>query len=218
MAESILCYGIKSKFGLTQIEEISFDDLGKSGYDYQVAFKTIHNSGGNASFSLMLIKDGIEVNCLEIGGWKFEKFSAGFDWGGTWMHAVATDCTRETQMLQLASGKGVASQYKPTYVELLRQGFNELNRISTFGSITMLNLCEHNSISMYPSTLSSYCNTLKYMSEFCHKVEEIRNRLHNNPEDKDITAYTNVLKPKLIEYMEKLSNIKLRPETLDPNY
>lgn len=214
MAEKILCYGIKSKFGLIQVEEITFDNLGKPGYDYQVAFKTISEHGGNGSFDLILIKESKETQSLEIDGWKFEKFCVMYNWGYTSMRAKVTDCIGETQELELASGKGSASKQRPSNVELIRQGFEGMKYISTFGSINMFE-CVQESISMYPTSLSGYIQMLNSISEFCQKAEEIRDRLRDNPEDKDIAAYNNVLKPKLIEYMKSLSKVEIDPERLD---
>lgn len=215
MEKAILCYGIKSKFGLTQIEKISFDNLGKPGYDYQVAFKTLSEGGGNAQIDLLLFKDGQEVNSLELEGWIFQKLHISMNWSGTVLEVEAIDLLGETQQIEIDGDNGLYSPYKLSYQELLTKWVEEMKRISTFGSFCMLNLCDSDFTNFSSCTLSSYNATLKYMSEFCQKVEVVRERLCKNPEDKDITAYNNIIKPKLIKYMDELSKVRINPDILN---
>ena len=215
MAEKIECYGIKSKFGIFQIEEISFEDLGKSGYDYQIAFKTLSNYNGNASFELVLVKDGEEVDCLEMGGWKFQKFTSRYDWGNTWFESEVTDCIGETRKMVLSSGRGQTSQYWEPNEKHLYRMFNEMKRISTFGSFKMLELCSYDDFLKNPTSLYDCYLRLEHVSTCCKKAYDIRERLLKNPEDKDIKAYNDILKPKLIKYMEQISSMKIKPEMFD---
>ena len=216
MAEKNFYYGIKIKFGVAQAEKISFDDLGKSEYDYQVILEQLYSYDGNAQYDLSFIKDGQRVDNLEIGGWKFREFVNFCDWRASKLWAYVTDCNDETRKRALASGKGAPSKDRPTKEELLQMAFEEMFRMSKFSTISMLELCDRSQIYMNPRTLSDYNDMLKSLLEYSEKAEEIRNRLHNNPEDKDMATYNNVIKPKLIEYMEKLSNVKISQEMLDP--
>ncbi len=216
MAEKNFYYGIKIKFGVTQAEKISFDDLGKSEYDYQVILEQLYSNNGNGEYHLSFIKDGQRVDNLEIGGWKFREFVFLFDWRASKLWACVTDSNDKTEKRALASGKGAPSKERPTMEELLQMAFEEILRISEFSTISMLELCDRSQIYMNPRTLCDYNDMLKSLLEYSEKAEEIRNRLHNNPEDKDMATYNKVIKPRLIEYMEKLSNVKISQEMLDP--
>lgn len=218
MAGKNFYYGIKinPKFGVAQAEKISFDDLGKSEYDYQVILEQLYSYDGNGEYYLSFIKDGQRVDNFEIGGWKFREFVCFCNWKASTLWAYVTDSNNETRKRALASGKGAPSKDRPTMEELLQMAFEEILRISEFSTISMLELCDPNQINMTPCTLSNYNDMLKCLLEYSEKVEEIRNRLHNNPENKDMATYNKVIKPRLIEYMEKLSNVKISQEMLDP--
>lgn len=218
MEENSLCFGVKSKFGIVQVVKIAFDDLGKPGYDYQFAFKTISEGNGNGSFDLVLIKDGEELESIEMDGWKLHELHVGYNWGETYFMAEATDCLGETHRITFADGKGSMSDWQPSYQSLLGIGLQEMKRVTgTYSTHSIYNLCEDKIIDryLYPTTLWNYYYNLQRISEYFEKAEKIRARLHDTPDDKDCKAYDTVLKPKLIDIMEKLSQVKISPDQLN---
>lgn len=217
MAESKLCYGIEPGCRVCTTDGTRADELVEDGYVYYVTVKTRSDYNGNASYDLILHKDGVEVNTLELNGWKLQNLKYGYDWGATWLKADATDDLGTTDEIRIGCGSGSKSNYQPGIEKVLMKGFAEIKRITeTYRSIDLYMLCECTKLYMDPKDLGSYCYELKSMSEFCYKAEEIRKRLRNNPEDKDFPMYESKLKPKLIEYMEKLTHVVISPEKLNP--
>lgn len=217
MEETIYCYGIKLKFGIIQIEQIDFDQFGKIGFDYQVGFRTVFNSDVFGTIELVILKEGKEIKSFEWEGWKAENLKIHYTNGETELIADVTDCIGECQTINIYLGKGSKSIHMPSKEDMLKSSFYKLKKLfETYGSIDMYYLCEILSINFYGNSLGDYSSLLKLMYEFSDDVETIRKRLKKSPEVKDQKAYVSVLKPKLIEYMEKLSKVNLDIEKLNP--
>lgn len=215
MEETVICYGVKIRISIVQVEKISYDDLGSPGYAYQVVFNRKSEGGGNGIFDLQLIKDGKKIDALEFDGWKFKNFQFSYSWGHTSVRANTRNISGETIHMTLASGKGIMSSTRPTWEQVLKQAFDKIINITEkYNTYNMYKLCEEDGILMFSS--SSFADFLRQFSEFSQKVDTIRRYLLDNPSlHKDIKAFNTFLIPKLKKYIKQLASDSLSDYQLD---